>query len=159
MKAFKIIVLIMFAFVSIASAAVFIGEKLAADKTIPQITVEEEMIEVSLKATDEELLKGITAYDEKDGDLTGAVASREQFRLLEKYITKLLSQMVDMIASGEVEANPYTRGNSHNACAFCPYQQICRPEEVEGRRDYAAMQSGDFWERVERSVKADAGTN
>ena len=95
----------------------------------------------------------------KDGDLTGAVASREQFRLLEKYITKLLSQMVDMIASGEVEANPYTRGNSHNACAFCPYQQICRPEEVEGRRDYAAMQSGDFWERVERSVKADAGTN
>ena len=45
----------------------------------------------------------------KDGDLTGAVASREQFRLLEKYITKLLSQMVDMIASGEVEANPYTR--------------------------------------------------
>ena len=70
MKLLKIIVLIAFVFVSIASAAVFVSEKLAVDKTIPEITVEGEMIEVSLKATDEELLKGVTAYDEKDGDRT-----------------------------------------------------------------------------------------
>jgi hypothetical protein len=73
MKPFKIIVLIAFVFVSIASAAVFISEKLAVDNTIPIIKVEEEMIEVSLKAKDEELLKGVTASDEKDGDLTDKI--------------------------------------------------------------------------------------
>jgi len=92
----------------------------------------------------------------KEGKLTGAVASREQFRQLEKYITQLLSQMVDTISSGNVEANPYTRGNNHNACSFCPYHQICRPEQVEGRRDYSTMSSADFWERIERSVRTDA---
>ena len=70
MKPFRIIVVIAFVFVSIASIAVYISEKIGTDRTIPQLTVEEEMIEVSLKATDEELLKGVTAYDEKDKDLT-----------------------------------------------------------------------------------------
>lgn len=92
----------------------------------------------------------------KDGQISGAVASREQFHQLEAYITRYLSQMVDTIASGDVEANPYTRGNSHNACAYCPYKQVCNPKEVEGRRDYAAMKSEEFWERIERSVNADA---
>ncbi len=92
----------------------------------------------------------------KDGKISGAVASRDQFHLLEKYITKLLVQMVDAIASGNVEANPYTRGNSHNACAFCPYKQVCHPECLEGRRDYATMKPEEFWERIERSVNADA---
>ena len=92
----------------------------------------------------------------KDGQIIGAVASREQFHQLEAYITRYLSQMVDTIASGDVEANPYTRGNSHNACAYCPYKQVCNPKEVEGRRDYAAMKSEEFWERIERSVNADA---
>ena len=53
MKAFKVIVVIAFVFISLASAAVYISEKINTDKTIPQITVEEEMIEVSLKATDD----------------------------------------------------------------------------------------------------------
>lgn len=92
----------------------------------------------------------------REGQISGAVASREQFGLLEKYITSYLSQMVDTIASGNVEANPYTRGNSHNACAYCPYKQVCSPENVEGRRNYAAMKPEEFWERVERSVNADA---
>ncbi|MBE6925484.1 MAG: hypothetical protein E7461_01445 [Ruminococcaceae bacterium] len=91
----------------------------------------------------------------KDGEISGAVASRDQFRLLEAYITKFLCQMVDTIASGNVEANPYTRGNSHNACSYCPYKQICNPEQVEGRREYAAMKAEGFWERIERSVNAD----
>ncbi len=95
MKAFKIIVLIMFVFVSIASAAVFISEKLAVDKTIPQITVEEEMIEVSLKATDEELLKGITAYDEKDKDLTSKIIIESISRFTEKGISKVIYAVCD----------------------------------------------------------------
>lgn len=95
MKPFRIIILIAFAFVSIASIAVFIGEKLAVDKTIPVITVEEEMIEVSLKATDEELLKGVTAYDEKDKDLTSQIIIESISRFTEKGVSKVTYAVCD----------------------------------------------------------------
>ena len=49
---------------------IFQFNQLSVDKTIPQITVEGEKIEVSLDATDADLLVGVKAYDEKDGDLT-----------------------------------------------------------------------------------------
>lgn len=95
MKAFRIVVLIAFVFVSIAASAVFISEKLAVDKTIPVITVEEEMIEVSLKAKDEEILKGITAYDEKDGDLTEKIIIESISRFTEKGVSKVIYAVCD----------------------------------------------------------------
>lgn len=88
----------------------------------------------------------------KDGSLSGDLADREQLKLLERYIFQTLSKMVDDIASGHVEANPYTRGSSHNACSFCPYGTICHEETVEGRRNYKAMTSQRFWEEIEKEM-------
>lgn len=95
MKALRIIVVIAFVFVSIASIAVYISEKIGTDRTIPQITVEEEMIEVSLKATDEELLKGVTAYDEKDKDLTEKIIIESVSGFTEKGISKVTYAVCD----------------------------------------------------------------
>ena len=89
----------------------------------------------------------------KDGTLAGELATREQMKLLKAYIHLLLSGIVDDIASGSVEPNPYTRGSRHNACVFCPYGAICHKETVEGRRDYAAMPAQKFWEEVEEEVR------
>ena len=52
------------------------------------------------------------------------------------------------IASGNVEPNPYTRGSSHDACAWCPYASICHKETVEGRRNYKTMTAQRFWEEI-----------
>ena len=68
------------------------------------------------------------------------------------YVFALLGKMVDDIASGCVTANPYTRGGRHNACAFCPYGDICHSDSVDGRRDYAAMSAQKFWEEIEKEV-------
>ncbi len=95
MKPFKVIVLIAFVFVTIASTAIYVGEKLGTDKTIPQITVEGEMIDVSLKATDEELLKGVTAYDEKDKDLTDKIIIESISRFTEKGVSKVIYAVCD----------------------------------------------------------------
>ena len=89
----------------------------------------------------------------KDGSLSGDLADREQFRMLKAYIFLLLGKMVDDIASGCVEPNPYTRGSSHNACAFCPYGSVCHQATVEGRRNYMAMTAQRFWEEVEKEMK------
>jgi hypothetical protein len=50
---------------------VYVRERFFSDTTIPQITVDSETLDVMATATDADLLRGVSAYDEKDGDLTG----------------------------------------------------------------------------------------
>lgn len=88
----------------------------------------------------------------RDGTISGDLADRRQFKLLRQYIFKTLGNMVDDIASGNVTANPYTRGTSHSACAFCPYDSICHQATVEGRRNFKAMPAQRFWEEIEKEV-------
>ena len=95
MRPMRIIVLIAFFFIAITSLAVFVSEKINEDKTIPVITLEEEMIEVSLKATDEEILKGVTAHDEKDGDLTEKIIIESISRFTEKGVSKVTYAVCD----------------------------------------------------------------
>ncbi|MBR2422403.1 MAG: exodeoxyribonuclease V subunit gamma [Oscillospiraceae bacterium] len=93
----------------------------------------------------------------KDGTLSGDLADRDQMRLLEGYVFRVLARMVEDIASGNVEPNPYTRGSSHNACRFCPYGSICHEESVAGRRDYAAMKRERFWEEIGKEMSKHGG--
>ena len=109
---------------------------------------------------DEQVLKAMEPGDEikrlnysvkKDGTLSGDLASREQFRLLEAYIFRVLGKLVEQIASGDVTPNPYTRGD-HGACTWCPYGSICHKAEVEGRRNYKTMRPEKFWEDVGKEM-------
>ena len=110
--------------------------------------------ELSLKAMDPaEGMPRLSCKTKKDGTLTGDLADRDQLKMLRQYVFSVLGKMVDDIASGRVEPNPYTRGSSHDACAFCPYGAICHKESVEGRRNYKTMTSQRFWEEIEREVK------
>jgi ATP-dependent helicase/nuclease subunit B len=84
----------------------------------------------------------------KDGELQGDVADREQLKQLRKYIFDYLGELVDDIAAGKVDPNPYTRGSSHSACAFCPYGSVCAAERETGRRNYKAMTAQRFWEEI-----------
>ena len=88
----------------------------------------------------------------KDGTVTGDIASREQFKLLNRYVFRLLGKMVDDIASGNVTPNPYTRGSSHNACRFCPYGAVCHAASVADRRNYKTMSSNRFWDEITKEM-------
>ena len=88
----------------------------------------------------------------KDGSLSGDLADREQMKLLEGYLFRVLARMVEDIASGNVKPNPYTRGSSHDACAYCPYGAVCHKQQVEGRRNYKAMTSQRFWEEIGKEM-------
>ena len=88
----------------------------------------------------------------KDGTVTGDIASREQFKLLNRYVFHLLGKMVDDIASGNVTPNPYTRGSSHNACRFCPYGVVCHAATVKDRRNYKMMSSQRFWDEITKEL-------
>ena len=83
------------------------------------------------------------------GNLVGDIANRSQLRLLEEFVMETLGEIVDEIASGDVSPNPYTRGTSHSACAFCPFGAVCHETEVEGRRNREAVDADEFWEEIE----------
>ena len=88
----------------------------------------------------------------KDGSVTGDIADRDQFKLLGRYVFHVLGKMVEDIASGNVTPNPYTRGNSHNACRFCPYGPVCHASTVEDRRNYKIMSSQRFWDEIGKEM-------
>ena len=88
----------------------------------------------------------------KDGELTGDIATKQQLQQLRKYVFSLLGSMVDEIASGNVSPNPYTRGTNHDACAYCPYKAVCNGKIGDGRRNYKTMSAQRFWEEVEKEV-------
>ena len=90
----------------------------------------------------------------KDGSLSGDLADREQMQLLERYVFRIMGRMVEDIVSGNVEPNPYTRGSSHNACAFCPYGTVCHSGYVEGRRNYKTMTAQRFWEEIGKEMRS-----
>ncbi len=112
---------------------------------------------------DEEVLHAMEQRDEpkrlccsvkKDGSLSGDLADREQLRLLKRYLMKILGEMVDEIASGSVAPNPYMRGSSHSACAFCPYGAVCHKEEVAERRNYKTMTARLFWDEIGKEMES-----
>lgn len=94
----------------------------------------------------------------KDGVLSGDVADRQQLKLLKDYIFKILTGMVDDIACGNVQPNPYTRGTSHNACRYCPYGAVCNQSEVTLRRNYQAMSAKRFWEEIGKEMTENGRT-
>ncbi len=105
--------------------------------------------EASLRAMDpSEKMDTLCCTPKKDGSISGDVADRQQLYILKDYVKKRLGDMVDTIASGCVEPNPYTRGSSFDACAFCPYGAVCHKESVEGRRNYKTMTAQRFWEEI-----------
>ena len=109
--------------------------------------------EDSLAAMDpSEKMDRLSCTRKKDGTISGDIADRVQLGMLKAYIRSWLVKMVDEIAAGKVDANPYTRGTSHNACTFCPYGEICHKETVAGRRNYKTITPQQFWEDVEKEV-------
>lgn len=86
----------------------------------------------------------------KDGTISGDLASREQLGQLRRFVFRTVAAMVEDIASGNVEPNPYCRGTAHNACTYCPYDPICHADQVPGRRNYKQMKAQEFWQRLEK---------
>ncbi len=73
LKVLRVVTLILFVATVGLFGIFYLHDKRTTDTTIPEIKIEGEMIEVNINATDEDLLKGVTAFDGKDGDITEKV--------------------------------------------------------------------------------------
>ncbi len=90
----------------------------------------------------------------KTGEITGdALASAERLGRLGQHIQKILGDICQELASGNIAADPFWRGPDQNACRFCEYAEACCFEEGRGgdcRRWLAGVSAEEFWENLEK---------
>ncbi len=102
-------------------------------------------------------LKKIGVKENDDGTITGDLLTVKEFALLKEYIHKILANLVNDIASGCVDPNPYSRGETDNACHFCPFKAICHPEENGEFRVLAKTDFAKFWGKLVEEMDNDGG--
>ncbi len=112
MKAFRVCVLVVFV-ITLCFYCIFLWRSAREDDTIPTITVPEGILVVSFTADDTEFLRGITAYDEKDGDLSDRVFVESVSRFIEPGVSIVTYAVYDednhaASATRRVRYNGYT---------------------------------------------------
>ena len=73
MRTCKVILVILFVLMTALTCFSHFYRQESVDDTPPVLTCTEEVLEVSVNASQGELLRGITAWDDRDGDLTGEI--------------------------------------------------------------------------------------
>lgn len=73
MKVLRILTVLVFVVTLCLFGWFYINEKKSVDNTLPRIVIEQSLLEISIHDSEDVLLQGVTAYDGKDGDLSGKV--------------------------------------------------------------------------------------
>ena len=111
MRILQIVVTALFAAAFILGAVTRIGDR--RDSTIPTLTLDGDEIHIATSDPKEALLEGVSAYDKKDGDLTGRVIVESVSRFLEPGAAKVTYAVWDddnhvVKASRKVVYDDYT---------------------------------------------------
>ncbi|NCB62285.1 MAG: ATP-dependent nuclease subunit B [Clostridia bacterium] len=89
----------------------------------------------------------------KTGAITGdALVSAERLGKLKKHTERILREIGEELAAGNIAADPYWRGPEKNACRYCDYAAACHFEEGRGsdrKRWLPALDGEAFWNAVE----------
>ena len=87
----------------------------------------------------------------KDGSISSeSLANEQQLDALHRHVDKRLLELSGQLSGGCIDASPYYRGESDNACMWCPYASVCRFDEKQDERRYLSkIKSGEFWSRLE----------
>ncbi|MBQ3356717.1 MAG: PD-(D/E)XK nuclease family protein [Oscillospiraceae bacterium] len=93
------------------------------------------------------------AYD-KEKTRKGSLFTKEQLERLERFVFDCVGQLGDTLYSGDVCADPCMISYENDACAFCPYQTVCRGNKQE-RWLNKVTSMDEFWQRVGQEVQAD----
>lgn len=83
MRYIRIAAVIIFVFSFVLNAGATVWDRMYADDSRPVITCEQDYLEVRVDCLEEDLLAGMTAFDEKDGDLTDKIMIAEISRFVE----------------------------------------------------------------------------
>ncbi len=95
MKLLQKITLVLFSVMLVAFIGFSIIERFKTDNTIPVISMETDVLEISVKDGEEVLLQGIKAFDEKDGDITDQVLVESMSNFIEPGVCTVTYAVAD----------------------------------------------------------------
>jgi ATP-dependent helicase/nuclease subunit B len=78
--------------------------------------------------------------------------SAEKLGRLNTHIQNILHDICREIAAGNIDADPFWRGENKNACQYCEFFRACHFEEGKGkdkRRWITTVKNKEFWEKLE----------
>lgn len=82
MRILRLATVALFTVTFLVFSVFFTVKKISTDKTYPVIEISEGVLEVDVNVTEEELLKGVTAFDKKDGDISSDVVVESVSRFI-----------------------------------------------------------------------------
>ena len=72
--------------------------------------------------------------------------SAEKLGRLKVHTQAILKQICREIAAGNIDADPFWRGPTKNACLYCEYFRACQFEEKQDHgRWIPSVKNRDFW--------------
>ncbi|MDY3015147.1 MAG: PD-(D/E)XK nuclease family protein [Evtepia sp.] len=83
----------------------------------------------------------------RTGKITGdALVSAQKLGRLKRHTQEILGQICRAISAGNLDADPYWRGPTKNACLYCEYFRACQFEEGRDKRRWIpSVKNSDFW--------------
>ena len=90
----------------------------------------------------------------KDGGIGGGVATAAQFGKLGNYVDRLLHQIAQELESGNIDADPCSRGPQDSACTYCEFASACYFEDGCGddrMRYLKKTDEAEFWTLLDRT--------
>ncbi len=91
----------------------------------------------------------------KDGSITKGVATAAELGKLSRYVDRLLEKIARELKAGNIDADPWSRGENDNACTYCEFASACHFME-EGACDRAQplrpVKPEEFWRHVDKTI-------
>ena len=96
----------------------------------------------------------------REGDLSGALASADQLGRLGQYVEKLLHQIAREVRDGNIDADPCCRSEDDSFCKYCDWADACHFQD--GRDGdhlhyILPVKPEDFWRQVEEETERGGG--
>ena len=104
-KLLRRITLALFVMMLVAFIVFSVVERMTTDTTIPVITIDTDVIELSVKDKQERLFEGVAAYDAKDGDISDKV----QIESISKFIEPGVCTVTYAVSDSDKHVVKHTR--------------------------------------------------
>ena len=82
----------------------------------------------------------------KGGRIKDYLATVEDFEVLRNHVVKKVSELADIIYSGDLAPDPYYLNKKHNSCLWCPYKTVCG--DNADKRIFEKLKEEDFWTKL-----------
>ena len=131
------------------------------DTTPPVITVEEEILEISVESGEELLMNGITATDDRDGDVTASLLVESIYGMSEDHVTTVTYAAFDR-AGNVAKLQRQVRYTDYRKPRFRLFGSLCFPYNSGfDLLDYVGAEDvleGDIRRRVRVTLISDTGS-